>query len=111
MRTIREIMDIIGPDEDDDDFQRIIRERKIKELIKISFQKCDISISSDEDNSIWYDEEDNRTATVFLDDDEISLKTLDKLNLSGLSEDYKISFLNNYLVLIFSVNKNFDNVV
>jgi hypothetical protein len=112
MKTIREIMDIIGPDDDDGEWQQSKqRQSKIENIIRFAFKRCDIELSSDEDHAIFYDEEDNRKATVKLDDMEISLSKLSKLLQSGLSNDFIVSSNNHELTIEFYVSSELDNSV
>lgn len=112
MRTLREIMNIIGRDDDDGEWAASSQRRqKIEHSIRFAFGKCGIAISSSED-AIFYDEEENRIARVTLDATEIPLTILSKLLNSGLSKDFMVSFSHmDELTIEFEVSSEMDNSI
>lgn len=109
MKTIREIMDVLEPDEDDGWEAVYANKQKIEKNIRFAFKHCQIDIS-DEHGAVYFDTDD-RTATVELDDIEISTSKLFMLMKSGLSNDYTIRTGNGNLVLEFIVNTSLDDTI
>lgn len=103
----RQIMD---PDEQDRlDDERYERERKITALINSAFQRIGLSVTEDRDG-VLYDEEMDREAIVFLDDQEADLDVLWKLKQTGLSDKFEIGY-NRGLMVTFNVAPELDHAV
>jgi len=88
----------------------MIREDKIKELIQYAFDKIGLPIS--DGFGIIYDEANEREAAVTLEDNAFgySINLLNKLNNSGLSDEYLVRPGNSLeLEIVFKVKEEIDN--
>lgn len=97
------------PDEEDRrDEERHAREAKISRVIAMAFAKIGLPIA--DDGIIYF--EDDREASVVLDDFEIDLDVLIKLKTTGLSNKYEIhAGADHELRIEFIVVPEMDHVV
>lgn len=107
-----------GPDDEDPDDaareQRYARERRIVALIQHAFARLGLGIlTNDVTNApaIIYDEEDQRTARVDLDDYEADLAALSGLLKSGLGTQFRLIATNDGLDVEFRVDPALDGAV
>ncbi len=105
---LQEARQIMDPDEEDrrEDEQRM-REQKIRKLIAIAFQRIGLAIA--DDGITYY--EDDREATVELDDNHIDLALLIALQTSGLAQAYEIVGVQSALQVVFMVDPALDHAV
>lgn len=105
---------LMSPDEaaaqdDADDDARQARETRIIGLIAQAFRRLGIAIADPDFAPISYTEDD-RTATVQLDDSEISVARLARLQKSGLSTDYVVQVgADHALDIVFIVSPELDH--
>lgn len=104
-----EAQQVMDPDEQDRlDSEQLQRERRINQLIALAFKRIGLSIA---DDGIFYQEDVNREARVTLDDSEVDLGTLIRLQQTGLADRYVVSTdVDGELQIVFNVSPNLDFV-
>ena len=104
---LQEAQQIVHPDEEDeaDDAQRD-REVKIGRLIALAFRKIGLAIA---DDGVFYDEGNEREALVTLDDSEVDLALLVRLQQTGLADRYRIWAAGHELIVMFAVSPALDD--
>lgn len=103
---------ILSSDEaDDQDDARHSREQKIMAAIARAFQRLRIPLADDGESAIYYSEDD-REATVRLDDSSIDVDLLVRLKQSGLADQYRVEVGTGHaLDIVFTVLPALDHIV
>lgn len=105
---MRNHIDLINEAFDEDSYAR---EAKIEKLIRYAFEKIKLEINYT-NHSVYY-EDDTREASVRLETpaDGFSLKHLNALADTGLSDDFKVNTSDGALVVTFIVSEQLDDAI